>query len=357
MFVFNLICLTFLKFSSYFYCVKCSDVEYQIVTKKPMNNLTLSQGSKFIIKNKITQILPSVVHTITDSLKYFVVPLFCHHYRYKDIKEALIASYDQRYFIPKGTIITHNSEKFKLTDDVEIKLNSGSIEVDASTYIYTVGKSEIITSFEDGRQIQRIKRQLYDIPTIEDKKILLNILNGNVYIDDSSVHKSENFGLLRNLKTYSNTQHFYKVELVVFSCKDSEKDEILNSEDGAILLKNNIKDCLEQFYANLQVPLVFECKLSTTIKDDLNFDILNDFKVKVKKDSEPSKPETPIISEKSRTPLKPSKPLTDDKREVIHKKMSKTTITLIILLPIVFITLIAIIIVIYYRKKTNPFLI
>lgn len=49
-------------------------------------------------------------------------------------------------------------------------------------YIFTVSNKQITTTNKDKTQVQRPKKQIYEIPTFENKKIVLNVKNGNVYI-------------------------------------------------------------------------------------------------------------------------------------------------------------------------------
>lgn len=144
-------------------------------------------------------------------------------------------------------------------------------------YIFTVSNKQITTTNKDKTQVQRQEKQIYEIPTFENKKIVLNVKNGNVYIDDNSIDKSEDLGLLRNDGNTSVTPAIINPNLTFFHCENNEKDEILNSSDGVVLFSHVLFNELEQFFSIEGKTLNF--KYDVTVKDSLTFDILQDFKI------------------------------------------------------------------------------
>lgn len=251
-------------------------------------------------------------------------------------------------------------------EDVEVRLNSGSIEVDdTSTYIFTVSNKQITTTNKDKTQVQRPKKQIYEIPTFENKKIVLNVKNGNVYIDDNSIDKSEDLGLLRNDGNTSVTPAIINPNLTFFHCENNEKDEILNSSDGVVLFSHVLFNELEQFFSIEGKTLNF--KYDVTVKDSLNFDILQDFKILIENNqiSDPLKSTTPVIpiaqkvftstlEAENKAKLNHLTFKTEDEEKIdMSKKMSKTTLLMIIILPIIFIIIISMLMVIVYKNRKS----
>lgn len=110
------------------------------------------------------------VQKCSDDFNYFLVPLFTNNnYQNQDLENSLVVEYEQKYFIPKDTEITYDSKKIKLMEDVEVKLNSGNVEIsDESTLICLVGSKEIDTTGLDNNVFRRAKKQLYEIPIADD---------------------------------------------------------------------------------------------------------------------------------------------------------------------------------------------
>ncbi|OQS54991.1 hypothetical protein EHP00_1567 [Ecytonucleospora hepatopenaei] len=343
MFFKSLSVFSFIKHSNF---VCCSTNEYQTIDKEIINGLFLPVGFKLLIKNKIKQVLSSEVQKCTaDNFKYFLIPLYMRKtYKNQDLEHSLVMEYDQKYFIPKGTEITHNSEKLKLMEDVEVKINSGAFELDdASAFVCVVGGEEITTMNSDYIVSNRAKNQLYQIPTIDHQKPVLTFSHGNISITDASIDKTEKFGLFR--KKFKSSTAEMKPQLISFECNDLEKNEILNNKDALLFFKSDFDDVtLIKLIGHVGDPLTLNFKFDATVTNELSFDILHKFKLDLgiaKKPSDPKKPEKPDTALKTKE---------EEKEKTVAKKMSAVKLSLIIILPIVFIILAGICAFIYYKK-------
>lgn len=242
--------------------------------------------------------------------------------------------YEQKYFIPKDTELTHNSEKFKLIENLEVNLNRGNILLDEeSTIICTVTSKEIYTTNSENEPVHRAKKQIFLIPTLKDQKPILNVKNGNLNIADASINKNKKFCLYRKFVESKKTFTSSKIELIQFVCNNIEKDEIKNKKDALLLFESDFLSTLKYINSNPNKRKTFEFYFDAIVKDDLSFDILDNFKagIKVLKSSDTE------VTKVDKTSLK-----TDDKKEAGSKKMSNLELIIVMILPALFIVFIVI---------------